>query len=82
MFGISEFTAVINPPQTAIMAVGTSRLEPGADGQPCAMMTVQMSFDGRAITETEAAMFLEAFKSAIEEPILVLAGATRMVQTA
>ncbi|XP_064601809.1 pyruvate dehydrogenase protein X component, mitochondrial-like isoform X2 [Liolophura sinensis] len=74
MFGIQEFTAVINPPQCAILAVGATRPELGLDGQPQALMTVQLSYDGRVIDHTEASQFLETFKALIETPSLMVSG--------
>ena len=68
MFGISEFSAVINPPQTAIMAVGSSRLTMSSDGKPQTSMTVTLSYDSRALDETEASQFLEVFKGVMENP--------------
>ena len=63
MFGISEFSAVINPPQTAIMAVGSSRLTVSSDGKPQTSMTVTLSYDSRALDETEASQFLEVLRA-------------------
>lgn len=74
MFGIQAFTAVINPPQCAILAVGSTRPELGVDGQPQAVMTVQLSYDGRVIDHTEASQFLETFKDLIETPSLMVSG--------
>ncbi|XP_076116287.1 dihydrolipoyllysine-residue acetyltransferase component of pyruvate dehydrogenase complex-like [Mytilus galloprovincialis] len=76
MFGISEFTAVINPPQTAIMAIGSSRLVAGQDGQPQTNMTVTVSYDSRAIDETNASQFLEVFKEVMESPSLMIVGSS------
>ncbi|CAC5424949.1 DLAT [Mytilus coruscus] len=76
MFGISEFTAVINPPQTAIMAIGSSRLVAGEDGQPQTNMTVTVSYDSRAIDETNASQFLEVFKEVMESPSLMIVGSS------
>lgn len=74
MFGISEFTAVINPPQTAIMAVGGSRLVVGKDGRPQSNLTVSLSFDSRVIDETEASQFLEVFREIMENPSFMIVG--------
>ena len=68
MFGITEFSAVINPPQTAIMAVGSSRVVVGDGGKPESLMSVTLSYDARAIDLTEASQFLESFKSLMESP--------------
>ena len=79
MFGISEFTAVINPPQTCIMAVGTTqkkiRLKSEGDSSEEPQlevkneMTVTLSSDSRVVNNEEASVFLETFKSHIEDPI-------------
>lgn len=74
MFGIGEFSAVINPPQTAIMAVGSSRLVLGDDGKPQSRMTVTLSYDARVIDESEASQFLEVFRDTIENPQLLASG--------
>ncbi|XP_050410574.1 dihydrolipoyllysine-residue acetyltransferase component of pyruvate dehydrogenase complex [Patella vulgata] len=72
MFGIKEFTAVINPPQTAIMAVGTSRILIGSDGSPTPIMTVTLSYDSRVVDEIDASEFLEMFTSIIESPEMMV----------
>ena len=72
MFGISEFTAVINPPQACILAVGTSRVNPDSDGNPRTMMTVTLSSDARVVDDSLAAQFLAVFKDTIENPMLML----------
>jgi len=75
MFGVKNFTAVINPPQAAIMAVGAG--EPRAvvvDGEVKAatVMTVTLSCDHRAIDGALGATLLAAFKSYIEYPPAML----------
>jgi len=75
MFGVKNFTAVINPPQAAIMAVGAG--EPRAiivDGEVKAatVMTVTLSCDHRAIDGALGATLLTAFKSFIEYPPAML----------
>ena len=72
MFGITEFSAVINPPQVCIMAIGTSRLVPDADGNPITKMTVTLSSDARVVDDDLAARFLEVFKEVIENPTLLM----------
>jgi len=71
MFGVKHFTAVINPPQAAILAVGAG--EPRAiivDGEVTAatVMTVTLSCDHRAIDGALGARLLSAFKTYIEYP--------------
>ncbi|KAK3103900.1 hypothetical protein FSP39_022783 [Pinctada imbricata] len=77
MFGISEFSAVINPPQTAILAVGGSRLVVSEDGKPQTNMTVTLSYDTRALDETEASHFLEMFKNIMENPSMMTVGLSK-----
>lgn len=73
MFGISEFTAVINPPQLAILAVGTSRKQATMNGN-LLKMTVTMSYDNRAVNEAEATLFLEEFRYILEHPKSMIVG--------
>lgn len=75
MFGIDEFTAVINPPEAAILAVG--QMAPKAvvrDGQVVArqMMRVTMSCDHRVIDGATGAKFLQTFRKLLENPLLLL----------
>jgi pyruvate dehydrogenase E2 component (dihydrolipoamide acetyltransferase) len=69
--GVREFTAVINPPQAAILAVGMAESRPLVrPGQIVAatMMTVTLSCDHRAIDGALAASWLAAFKGRLENP--------------
>ncbi|OWF44961.1 pyruvate dehydrogenase protein X component-like [Mizuhopecten yessoensis] len=77
MFGISEFTAVINPPQTAIMAVGASRLVVSSEGKPQTNLTVSLSYDSRVIDETEASRFLEVWRDVMENPSFMISGSPK-----
>ena len=72
MFGISEFSAVINPPQSCIMAVGGSRVVVNSDGEPQTMMSVTLSSDARAVSDDTAAHFAKVFKDNMEDPMLML----------
>ena len=75
MFGIKDFTAVINPPQAAILAVGMGEPRPIVkDGilKTATMMTVTLSCDHRVIDGATGAQFLQAFKGFIEEPTSML----------
>jgi pyruvate dehydrogenase E2 component (dihydrolipoamide acetyltransferase) len=75
MFGIKDFTAVINPPQSAILAVGMGEQRAVVrDGilKTATMMTVTMSCDHRVIDGATGARFLQAFKGFIEEPSSML----------
>jgi len=72
MFGIDRFTAIINPPQVGILAVGKTemRFVPDANGAPLArpMMTLTLSADHRALDGAQAAGFLADVRDAIAEP--------------
>jgi pyruvate dehydrogenase E2 component (dihydrolipoamide acetyltransferase) len=75
MFGIKDFTAVINPPQAAILAVGMGEQRPVVkDGilKTATIMTVTLSCDHRVIDGATGAHFLQAFKGFIEEPSSML----------
>ena len=75
MFGIDRFTAIINPPETAILAVGrtTRRLVPDDEGRPVVrpVMTVTLSADHRVIDGAAAARFLSDVRVALEHPDLL-----------
>ena len=71
MFGVQSFSAIINPPEGAILAVGAARPEvmPYAGGLvPRAMMSVTLSADHRAIDGVLAAQFLARLKWLLENP--------------
>jgi pyruvate dehydrogenase E2 component (dihydrolipoamide acetyltransferase) len=75
MFGIKEFTAIINPPEAAIFAIGGA--VPTAvvrDGEIVIrqIMHVTMSCDHRVIDGATGAKFLQTFKQMLENPILML----------
>ncbi len=76
MMGIRDFTAVINPPHAAILAVGAGEqraiVKKGAI-VAANMMTVQLSCDHRVIDGALGATWLEAFKSYLENPVTMLA---------
>jgi pyruvate dehydrogenase E2 component (dihydrolipoamide acetyltransferase) len=75
MFGIEQFTAIINPPHASILAVGAGieRFVP-VKGLPVlrTQMTCTLSADHRAVDGAVAAQLLAAFRSFIEEPALML----------
>jgi len=76
MFGVEEFTAIINPPEAAILAVGQAAPKPVVrDGQVAVrqMMRVTMSCDHRVIDGATGAKFLQTFKKLLENPVLLLA---------
>ncbi|HEV2562378.1 MAG TPA: pyruvate dehydrogenase complex dihydrolipoamide acetyltransferase [Rhizomicrobium sp.] len=75
MFGIRDFTAVINPPHAAILAIGAGEQRAVVrDGkiEAATLMTVTMSCDHRVIDGATGARFLQAFKTFIEEPAAML----------
>jgi pyruvate dehydrogenase E2 component (dihydrolipoamide acetyltransferase) len=75
MFGIDEFTAIINPPDSAIMAVGTISDELSfTDGKVSSskIMKVTMSCDHRVIDGASGAKFLQTFKNLMENPVAML----------
>ena len=79
MFGITEFSAVINPPQAAILAVGggSPRLVPPKDGKgpPITVteMTARLSADRSKVDEATAAAFLQSFQDYLSSPGKMLA---------
>ena len=75
MFGIREFAAVINPPQSAILAVGAGEQRPVVKNGELAVatvMTVTLSADHRIVDCALGAKWLQAFKRAIEQPVTML----------
>ena len=75
MFGIKDFTAVINPPHAAILAVGAGEKRAVVAGdkvESATVMTVTMSCDHRVIDGATGARFLQSFKQFIEEPASML----------
>ncbi|KAL7497515.1 hypothetical protein ACHAWT_006075 [Skeletonema menzelii] len=83
MFGISEFSAVINPPQGAILAVGGGErkivpgsvdVETGEKGKPRIQttMTARLSADRRVVDEATAALFMGALKEYMNQPKLMM----------
>jgi pyruvate dehydrogenase E2 component (dihydrolipoamide acetyltransferase) len=75
MFGIDEFTAVINPPEGAILAVGAMSAKPVVrDGEIVIrqMMRVTMSCDHRVIDGATGAKFLQTFKKILENPLYLV----------
>lgn len=74
MYGIKEFSAVINLPQVAILAVGATRQVAGENTEVCPIMTVTLSFDSRAMDEMDATRFLETFRAVMNNPELLMVG--------
>ena len=76
MFGIEEFTAIINPPDACIMAVGGIIQKPVVkDGAIVAgnRMKVTLSCDHRVVDGASGSEFLQTFKSMLENPIMMIA---------
>ncbi|XP_046599413.1 LOW QUALITY PROTEIN: dihydrolipoyllysine-residue acetyltransferase component of pyruvate dehydrogenase complex [Neodiprion lecontei] len=74
MFGIKEFSAIINPPQTAILAVGTGRQELDSNFNTVTRMTTTLSYDRRAIDDDQAADFLAVLRAMLEDPTFLAVG--------
>jgi len=75
MYGIDHFTAVINPPEAAILAVGAATEEPVVrDGQvvPATIMKLTMSIDHRVLDGATAAAFLHELVQVLEEPLRIV----------
>ena len=83
MFGIGSFSAVINPPQACILAVGAgvTRVVPPAPSSAASadptkklkprqvtVVTAQLSGDRRVVSEEQAAEFLQVFKQYLSQP--------------
>jgi pyruvate dehydrogenase E2 component (dihydrolipoamide acetyltransferase) len=75
MFGIEEFTAIINPPDSCILAVGGIKQVPVVkNGQvvPGNVMKVTLSCDHRVVDGASGSEFLNTFKSYLENPVMML----------
>ncbi len=75
MFGIKQFTAVINPPHAAILAVGAAEERPVVrDGkvETATVMTLTLSCDHRVIDGATGARFLSVLKTFLEDPAAML----------
>ncbi len=75
MFGIEEFTAIINPPDACILAIGGIKETPvvkGGEIVPGHVMKVTMSCDHRAVDGATGAAFLKTLKSLLEDPVRLL----------
>jgi pyruvate dehydrogenase E2 component (dihydrolipoamide acetyltransferase) len=72
MFDVTEFTAIINPPESAILAVGSVRKVPVVDGDVIRVgqrMNVTLSSDHRVVDGALAAQFLAETRRLLENPI-------------
>ena len=75
MFGIEEFTAIVNPPDACIMAIGGVKDTVGVvDGEikPIKTMKVTLSCDHRVVDGVVGSKFLQTFKELMEEPVKIL----------
>jgi pyruvate dehydrogenase E2 component (dihydrolipoamide acetyltransferase) len=76
MYGVEQFTAIINPPESAILAVGATTREPAVVGDTVApryRLRYTLSADHRVIDGALAAKFLQALTSLIEHPWMIIA---------
>jgi len=75
MFGIDSFQAIVNPPQSCILAVGAGVKKPVIEHDKieiCDVMNVTLSSDHRSVDGAVGAEFLQALRKFIENPILML----------
>ena len=75
MFGIEEFTAIINPPDACILAVGGVKETVGivnGEIKPVKVMKVTLSCDHRVVDGASGAQFLKTLKDYLEEPVTLL----------
>jgi pyruvate dehydrogenase E2 component (dihydrolipoamide acetyltransferase) len=75
MFGIDQFTAIINPPEAAILAVGGTETKPvweNGEFVPRQKMRVTMSCDHRVIDGAVGAKFLQTLRQLLEAPMMML----------
>lgn len=76
MYGTTQFSAILNPPQSGILAVGAARKTPVVDDDGGlavgTVMTVTMSADHRVLDGAVAAQWLAAFQRRIENPLTIL----------
>ena len=75
MYGIREFAAVINPPQSAILAVGAGEQRPVVKNGELAIatvMSVTLSADHRIVDGALGARWLQVFKRAMQQPVTML----------
>ncbi|MFM2306293.1 MAG: hypothetical protein RLZZ367_962 [Bacteroidota bacterium] len=75
MFGIEEFTAIINPPDACILAVGAIRQEPAVingEIKVANRMKVTLSCDHRVVDGAMGAKFLQSLKTLLENPVSIL----------
>jgi pyruvate dehydrogenase E2 component (dihydrolipoamide acetyltransferase) len=75
MFGIDEFTAIVNPPDACILAIGSSKetvVVENGEMKPGHVMKVTLSCDHRVVDGVTGAKFLQTFQELLEEPVRLL----------
>jgi pyruvate dehydrogenase E2 component (dihydrolipoamide acetyltransferase) len=75
-YGVREFSAIINPPEVAILAVASAERRPILRGDAIVartMLTMTLSVDHRAVDGATAAEFLRTLKGLLQEPAMMLA---------
>jgi pyruvate/2-oxoglutarate dehydrogenase complex dihydrolipoamide acyltransferase (E2) component len=73
MFGIQSFSAVINPPQIGILAIGQNFVRSNGDDLKAEnQLIVTLSYDARACDPQSSALFLQAFRSYMENPNMLI----------
>ena len=75
MFGIDEFTAIINPPEACILAIGGIKetvVVKNGEMKPGSVMKVTLSCDHRAVDGAVGAAFLKTLKGLLEDPVRIL----------
>lgn len=77
MFGIEEFTAIINPPQVAILAVGATQVVPAVNSEGAVVaeprMKMTLSCDHRVVDGATGAQFLQTLVRYLEDPLSMMA---------
>jgi pyruvate dehydrogenase E2 component (dihydrolipoamide acetyltransferase) len=76
MFGIEQFTAIINPPDSCILAVGGIKESPvirNGEVKVASLMKVTLSCDHRVVDGATGAAFLQTLKGLLEDPVRILA---------
>ena len=75
MFGIDNFTSIINPPQNGILSVGAGQPKPvvvNGELSIATAMSVTLAMDHRCVDGAIGASFIKAFKEVIEDPISII----------
>ena len=75
MYGVDSFTAIVNPPQSCILAIGAGKKKPVVNDagqiEAATVMSVSLSCDHRSVDGAVGALFLSALKKYIESPVLM-----------